>query len=206
MPLTEKQKKFYELLKAYFREKRVSPKLTELKVWLGAHEWKISSLNSLTQYLNALEEEGKISRDPGMRGIRLLESYDTVPIPVISSLASCGSPTNFLDEEIEDYVDVSHALVKNSDNIFLFEVEGNSMNKAGIEDGDSLLIEKTDNLHDRDIVLATIDGCCTVKRLRKGTGTLTLVPESTDPIYKPIYLHETDDFVIAGKVLHILKN
>lgn len=206
MGLTEKQKKFYELLKGFFRENRHAPKLTELQEWLQQHGWPISSLNSLTQYLKILEDEGKVERSNKMRGIRLLQNYDTVSIPILTTTVSAGSPTNFLNEHIEDYLEVSHSLVKNMETTFVFKVEGNSMDKAGIDDGDFLLVEETDDLNDGDIVLATIDGCCTVKRLRKGLDTLTLLPESTDPIHKPIYLHETDDFIIAGKIRHILKN
>ncbi|MFH1298631.1 MAG: transcriptional repressor LexA [Patescibacteria group bacterium] len=206
MVLTTKQQKFYELLKDFFKEKRVAPKLIELKDWLAQHNWEVSSLNSLTQYLQVLEDEGKIERGGKMRGIKLLEGYDTVSVPILATVASCGSPTNLLDENVEDYAEVSRTIVKNPSKVFLFKVEGDSMDEAGMEEGDYVLVEKTDDISDRDIVLATIDGCCSVKRFRKSADTITLLSESTNPSNKPIYLHATDDFVIAGKVLHVLKN
>lgn len=207
MALTDRQENFYKYLREYFLAYGVAPKLSELKDWLELKGWdKIQSLNSLTQYLLALEKEGKIRREGGKRGITIIEGCDTVSIPVITSAASCGAPNTLLNEEISEHHLVSSSLIRDKELTYIFRTTGDSMNNANIDNGDYVLVERTNNLKDGDIVLATIDGCSTIKRFRRGPDTITLLPESTNPNNKPIYLHENDDFVIAGKIIHILKN
>ncbi len=57
-----------------------------------------------------------------------------------------------------------------------------------------------------DKVLVVIDGLATVKTYRTLDGkNIVLMPESTDPKHKPIFLTDEDNFVINGKVIDVLK-
>jgi repressor LexA len=207
MALTARQTQFYDLLKACIAEQGKSPTLAELKEYLEAHGWgEIRSLNSLTQYLEALESAGRIRRESRKRGISLAEEATTVQVPVLGSPVACGSPTTLLEEEAVDHHTISRRLVRSPERTYLFRATGDSMDLAGIGEGDYVLVEATSDLRDGEIVLATIDGCGTLKRLRRGDGTLTLLPQSSNPAHKPIYLSEEDDFIIGGRVIHIFKS
>jgi len=207
MPLTTRQTQFYELLKDYFDFHGQSPTLDELKSWLEHHGWgEIRSLNSLTQYLETLEDAGKLRREGRKRGIILLDGVNTVRIPVFPNPVACGPATNLIDETAEEYRSISKRIVHAPERTYLFVATGDSMDRAGIEEDDLVVIEATNDLKDNDIVLANIDGCGTFKRFRKGWDTITLSPESSNPEHEPIYLHADDDFVIGGKVINVLKS
>lgn len=78
------------------------------------------------------------------------------------------------------------------------------MKNVGIYNGDMLVIDKSLNAKDKDIVIAAIDGELTVKRLSmKSTGTW-LVLENDD--YDPILVREESDLVIWGVVTSVLRH
>ena len=86
------------------------------------------------------------------------------------------------------------------------------MNKATvegktIEDGDFVLVNSdTKEYKTGDRVLVVIDGLATVKTFRTVDGkNIVLLPESTDPQHKAIFLTEEDNFVLNGKVIDVLK-
>jgi len=206
MPISELQGKFYTLLKLFFKEHSFAPTVTELKKWVEDSGWgKIKSRNTVIQYLQALEKAGKIYRDGGKRGIFLLESSLTVSIPLLPNPVNCGVPSNFIEEKATDHVSVSSKFISHPENTYAFRVQGNSMNNAGIDEGDIVLIEATKELKDKDLVIASIEGCGTIKRLGLNDNSITLLPESNDKSHKPIYLHPSDSFAISGKVIQILK-
>ncbi len=205
--LTPRQQQFYDLLQQYIQQAGQSPTIEELKAYLEQHDWgTIRSLNSITQYLDALEHAGKIRRARRKRGVSLTETADTVSVPVLPNPVACGAATNLIEERATEHRTLSRRLVRAPTRTYLFRATGDSMDRAGISEGDFVLVEATSDLCDGDIVLATLDGCGTLKRLRRGVHTITLQPESTNPEHQPIYLHADDDFLINGKVVEVLKN
>lgn len=67
----------------------------------------------------------------------------------------------------------------------MLTVDGNSMIDAHIEDGDMVLVEKTDKAKDGDIVIADVDGEFTMKYFRKDGNKVWLEPANKD--FKNIY-------------------
>lgn len=206
MSLTKKQQRFYELLREAFTALGRAPTLEELKSHLESNGWgEIRSLNSLTQYLDALESMGRIRRSGGKCGIELAETADMVQVPFLPAPVSCGAPTHIIEEQATSHLTISRKLVRTPGSTYAFRTSGDSMDRAGIDDGDIVLIEATNEIRDGDRVLASINGMGTVKRFRKNEYAVTLLPESSNPTHTPIYLHESDDFLIGGKVVGILK-
>lgn len=212
MNLTSKQTRFLELLESFITAHNQPPTLEEMKAWLEANEWgEIKSLNSVKQYFDALEAAGKIHRERKKRGVEVLENspaenVDFVHIPVMESPVACGNPTQLIEETPTASISVSRRLVGNPKLTYAFHASGDSMNLAGIEDGDTVLIEATTEVKDGDIVLASVDGCGTLKIFRKSPTNITLLPKSDNPIHQPIYLSPDDEFLIGGKVSQVLKN
>ena len=217
MTLTNRQQKFLDLLEKFITKHDYPPTLEEMKIWLEQNKWgEIRSLNSVKQYLDALEKDGAIRREHKKRGITLTDKStgekteqqinETVLIPLLGSPVACGSPTGLIDETAIDQIKCSRKLLRNPGKTYAFRASGDSMNHAGIDDNDFVLIEATTDIQDNDIVLANIEGCGTLKRYRKGWDTITLSPESDNPEHKPIYLHSDEEFIIAGKVINVLKN
>jgi repressor LexA len=207
MPLTTKQQRFYDLLRDSFTALGRAPTLEELKEHLESNGWgEIRSLNSLTQYLDALESAHKIRRHGGKCGIEFTETAEMVQVPFLPQPVSCGSPTHLIEEQATEHLAISRKLVHSPDRTYAFRTSGDSMNLDGIDDGDIVLVEATSDVRDGDRVLASINGMGTVKRFRKNEYAVTLLPKSSNQSHTPIYLHESDDFLIGGKVIGILKN
>lgn len=208
MSLTTKQARFLTLLREFIAAENHSPTLDEMRTWLEQHDWgEVRSLNSVKQYFDALEAAGCVRSESRKRGITLLaEQPETVKVPLMDSPAACGSPTALLDDSTTEHLEVSRKLLSGLKNAYAFRATGDSMDRAGIDDGDFVIIapQPTD-IRDGDLVLANIGECGTIKRFRRSETAITLRPESSNKTHKPIFLHSADEGLIVGKVAGILK-
>ncbi len=101
-------------------------------------------------------------------------------------------------------ITVSQRLAKPGAHYFLLRATGDSMNQAGIEDGDILLVRQQLVAEDGQRVVALIGDEATVKELEKKRGKIVLRPRSANPKHKPMIMHE--DFMIQGVVIDVLPN
>jgi repressor LexA len=206
--LTYKQQKVLGVIKDYVERQDESPTLTELRQRLG-----FSSLRTVTQYLDTLEEKGYLVRRRGFKRNIELRNVDgawgsTISVPIIASVG-CDDLSVFAQEERTEFLEVDKKIVQEEEGgIVAVRAVGDSMNDAGINPGDYVLIRFTDHAENGDRVAAIVGDMVTVKRLervpaKKGQAGMTILwPESKNPKYKPIILHE--DFKIAGKVLCVI--
>lgn len=208
--LTNRQKRFYGLLQGYIKLHCESPTLAEMKFWMEENDWgEVRSLNSVKQYLEALEEKGLLRCEGRKRGITLLNgnTAETVKVPLVDSRVACGSPTAILDDNVTDFLEVSKKLIPNFSKAYAFQCAGDSMDEAGVDDGDFVLVEpQSSDINDGDLVLANVGDYGTVKRFKRNGETISLLPKSSNPEHKPIYIHSSDEGMIVGKILSILKN
>jgi len=121
----------------------------------------------------------------------------TVSIPLVGSVA-CGTPI-FAQENIEAFYPVSTTLAHTGSKYFLLRAQGDSMNKAGINDGDLVLVRQQNNADSGQKVVALIDDEATVKIIRFTPDAVILEPKSTNKKHKPIILSR--DFQIQGIVI-----
>jgi repressor LexA len=202
-PLTSKQQEIYSFLRQYIKKEEDSPTLDEIRVFLD-----VSSLNTVVDHLKALEQKGYIvRRKHAKRNIELRDTDQSrlidwpVTIPVIASVG-CDDLSTFANDQEHAYdesIDVDRKLVSGKGDVVAVRAVGNSMNDAGIQNGDYILVELTQNAESGDRVAAIVGDMVTVKKLDKRNGMIILRPESTDPKYKPIIMSE--DFKIEGKVI-----
>jgi repressor LexA len=86
-------------------------------------------------------------------------------------------------------------------NIFCISVDGKSMVDAYIDDGDRVLVERTNTASSGEMVVALLDdGSVTLKRLKIDNGDIFLVPEN--PEFHPIQVKELR---ILGRVIGVLR-
>lgn len=107
-----------------------------------------------------------------------------VLVPLIGSIA-CGRPI-FADQYIEDMIPVQKSLLQPSEKYFVLRARGNSMDLAGINEGDMVLIKQTSLAHNGDLVVALIDDVATIKIFKRIEDQVELIPNSTDSAQRKI--------------------
>ncbi len=126
-----------------------------------------------------------------------IKAEQTVEVPVVGKV-SCGSPI-LASENIESTIPVSTKLARPPYKYFLLKAKGDSMNLAGINDGDLVLIRQQNTAQNKDIIVALIDDEATIKEYNIAGDKVVLKPLSSNPVHKPIIL--TNDFKIQGIVV-----
>lgn len=198
----------YAELKKKMDKRGESPTLDELREAL-----RLKSLRTVVQYLDVLERKGYIVRRKGIkRNIELRSensegATSTVSIPVVANVG-CDDLSLFAQEQYDEFLEVDKTIAQPASSgesgIVAVRAVGDSMQDAGINPGDYVLIRFTDEAQNGDRVAAIVGDMVTVKRYEKKDGVTILYPESRNPKYKPIVLRE--DFKIAGKVLCVIPN
>ncbi len=122
-------------------------------------------------------------------------------IPLMQSCVYAGFP-NPASEFIEHFLDLNQYLIKHPAATFFIRVEGDSMIGADISSGDILVVDRSLEATDRQIVIACIDGEFTVKRLMKRNGTTWL--EAENARYRPIHIRSNQQFEVWGVVTYVI--
>ena len=126
----------------------------------------------------------------------------TINVPIVGTV-SCGTPI-WAEENIEGFVAVSTAIAKRGSKYFLLRASGDSMNMAGINDGDLVLVKQQPTAQNGDKIVALIDDEATIKEYKHAGTSIILQPKSTNPQHSPIIL--TEDFQIQGVVENVISN
>jgi len=122
-------------------------------------------------------------------------------IPFIGVKVPAGFPSP-ADDYVEGKVDLNNIVIKNQDSTFYMKVEGDSMIKANINDGDVLVVDKSIEPVHGKIVIAILDGEFTVKTLYNKDGVIKLVPANEN--YEEIILGEYQELNVWGVVTFVL--
>ena len=124
------------------------------------------------------------------------------PVPYLLSRISAGFPSP-ADDYVENNLSLSELLIRNHLSTFLMKTSGDSMTNVGINDGDILVVDRSIEAKNRDIVIAILEGNLTVKRLLfKTNGLVVLKSENT--AYKDIRIPESADLEIWGVVTSVI--
>lgn len=216
--LTRKQRELLLLIHDRMQEGDVAPSFDEMREALG-----LKSKSGIHRLITALVERGYLERLPhrarALEVKRLPEGYSASSNDVKSSTPSAAVAASAMDsvplygriaagspiEAIRDEngsVEVPPFMLGNGEH-YALEVDGDSMIKAGINDGDTVIIKKADQANDGDIVVALVDGEeVTLKRLKRKDGKVILVPENDDyseQVYSP------EQVQIQGKLASLLR-
>ena len=188
--LTRKQHKLLLFIDSHLKQTGFSPSFDEMREAMG-----LRSKSGIHRLISGLEERGFLRRHhhraraleviqlPEMeeelptnviRGSFARQKQDTTRIPLYGRIAA-GLP-------IEAMADTSSSLsipadMLGSGDYYALEVAGDSMIEAGILDGDQVIIKRTDQAENGQIVVALIDGQeVTLKRLRRKGNMIALEP------------------------------
>jgi len=174
------------------------PSVREVMIAMGYR-----SPRSAAVLLERLEKKKYLKRDAFQKLCLAPEpetgalSADTVNIPLVGA-AHCGAPS-LAEQNIEDYVKVSTRLAPRDRQHFFLRAVGDSMNEAGIESGDLVLVRVQNTAAEGERVVALIDDEATIKEFHRRGEVVVLQPRSNNPEHQPIIV--TDALQIQGVVV-----
>jgi DNA polymerase V len=122
-------------------------------------------------------------------------------LPVFLGRLAAGFPSP-ADDYIEGRLDLNRHLIKHPAATFFVRVSGDSMIDAGIHSGDLLVVDRSLDAVDGNVIVAALDGELTVKRLSKRGEILSLLPANRD--YQPIEILTQQTFEIFGVVTNVI--
>jgi len=224
--LTKKQKTLLIFINKKIRSSGVSPSYEEMKVSLG-----LKSKSGIHRLITALEERGFIRRlAHKARALEVLKLPETASANDIYNSFSPSIIKGGLDENVnfdknnnevsvlgEIAAGTSVEAIQNEvskvplpvsfnkkDELFGLKVQGDSMIEAGINDGDTVIIKKTDTADNGQIVVALIDNNeAMLKRLRRKGKTVAL--ESANRNYET-KIFGPDRVKVQGVLVSLYRN
>lgn len=134
--------------------------------------------------------------------IRNAASTSFAKIPVLGDVAA-GLPM-MAEENIVDYEEVDPAMATSGE-LFGLRIKGSSM-EPRIKEGDVVIVRKQEDVDTGDVAVVLVNGdSATVKRIKKETSGITLIPNN--PAYDPKYYSNEDiqrlPVTIVGKVVEL---
>ncbi|HTX92351.1 MAG TPA: transcriptional repressor LexA [Anaerolineales bacterium] len=177
----------------------------------------ISSTSVVTYYLKQLEEWGYIERDAKFsRALRLsgATGRNLVKIPILGPIAA-GSPIQvpapgetYIGEEL-DGVDVARSLLPLGEkgiDLFALKVQGESMIDAMVNDGDIVIMKRTEQASNGEMVAVWLPARdeTTLKYFYKEKDRYRLQP--ANPTMGPIFVNKDEPLEIKGKVVMVIRS
>jgi repressor LexA len=192
--LTARQQEIWNFLVEYVDRHGYPPTVREIGEHVG-----LASPSTVHAHLANLERAGLLRRDPTKpRALELIgrerreadpaqaaaDARDVARLPLLGEIAAGG--LLFAEQNIEELIPMPAATKGD----FLLRVKGESMIEAGILDGDLVIVQRTQDARNGDIVVALAGDDesadeATVKTFYRESGRIRLQPEnaSMDPIY-----------------------
>jgi len=222
--LTKKQKNLLTFINNKLRSSGVSPSYEEMKESLN-----LKSKSGIHRLISALEERGFIKRlAHKARALEVIKLPETASandiynsfspsvirggldednktgendIPVLGDIAA-GTPIEAIQNEVTRITLPDN--IEKGGEFFGLKVSGDSMIEAGINDGDTVIIKKTDNAENGKIVVALIDDHeAMLKRLRRKGKTIAL--ESANRNYET-KIFGPDRVKVQGVLVSLYRN
>tara|TARA_Y100001970_G_scaffold274202_1_gene373606 strand:- start:2071 stop:2517 length:447 start_codon:yes stop_codon:yes gene_type:complete len=128
-----------------------------------------------------------------------LNAKNTTPFFVDSVSAGFPSPAT---DYLESKLDLNDYLVKHPAATYIVKASGSSMVDAGILSGDLLIVDRSLNPRNENIVIASIFGDLTVKKIRKKNKSLFLISANNE--YPSIEVKEEMECFIWGVVTYVI--
>lgn len=116
--------------------------------------------------------------------------------------AMYGFPSPSQDYHTSE-IDLNEHLMPNRDATFIIRARGHSMIRAGIFDGDELIVDRSIRAEHGHVVIAVLDGEMTVKRLHLTAGGPAVLT-AENPLYPDIEIPELSDLRVWGVVTRSL--
>ncbi|WP_456017511.1 LexA family protein [Pseudomonas fluorescens] len=124
-------------------------------------------------------------------------------LPMYSSKVSAGFPSPAADH-LEKLISLDELFEIRAPHVYLAKISGDSMQGAGIFNGDLVIVDRSKTARHGDIVIAALNAECVCKRLHSRDGHVVLMAEN--PRFPPRHVMEGDELVIWGVVNYSVRD
>ena len=206
MALTKRQKQVLDFISDFVRDNGYSPSYEEIAAGL-----ELASLATVHKHISSLESKGYLRRSFNQsRSLELAPKYieelrqqqqaaGHYEVPLAGRIAA-GAPV----ETYEGNETLSFSEFAGDRDTFALEVRGDSMIDEHIVSGDYVLVERTSEVNDGDVVVALVDGAeTTLKRFYREKGDMVRL-QPANPEMEPI-LVPAARVQVQGKLLAVLR-
>lgn len=131
-----------------------------------------------------------------------IAEFEMVSLPMFESVG-CGE-LMYADPTVQEMILVRKDFISPGSKYFVLRTKGDSMNKAGINDGDLVLCVKNYRPEEGKKVVALIGDDATIKEYRRENGNIVLKPCSSNPIHKPLKFKTNEEIQMQGVVIRVL--
>jgi len=199
---TKRQEEVLEFISQYIKKHKYSPTLQEV-----AGFFSISGKGAY-DHIAALKKKGLLEQgDNKPRTMKLVNSVETndaqhfKEIPILGVVAA-GRPILAV-ENVDGSLKLHNSLLKNGREYFALRVRGDSMEEAGIMDGDTAVIERQETVRNGEIAVVMLDEeVVTLKTFYRESSRIKLKAENSK--YAPLYC--SGDVRILGKLAHVIRS
>ena len=216
--LTIKQRELLNFLKDYEHKHQASPSFDEMRQAIG-----LASKSGIHRLISGLEERGFIRRLANRaRAIEIIRNENTsletnqktdtniihtpfrtssqIELPMLGRIAA-GTPIEAISDP-SSFLSIPSSMIESGEH-YALEIVGDSMIDAGIHDGDTVIIRKTEQALNGDIVVALVDGHeATLKKFKRESGRVAL--EAANPQYETRYF-TNNQVRIQGKLSGLIR-
>ncbi len=194
--MTKRQEQVLAFLRNFIETHKYPPTIREI-----AQNFEIS-VKGAYDHIKALEKKAVIHCDMNRsRAIEIIgdeRDEDIVSVPILGNVAA-GIPL-FAEENFEGEIRLASEQLPPG-RYFALRVRGDSMQDAGILDGDTAVFVQQNVADNGSIVVAMVNEAVTLKRFYREKNRIKLKAEN--PVYPPIY---TQNIQILGKLVRIIRN
>ncbi|RKX80255.1 MAG: repressor LexA [Spirochaetes bacterium] len=197
-PLTKRQEEVLAFIKSFINEHKYPPTIREI-----ARHFKIS-IKGAYDHIKSLERKNYIhcdinrSRTIGINEPPREKAEEFISIPLLGNVAA-GTPL-FAEENMEGEIRLPSESLRRG-KYFALHIKGDSMQDAGILDGDLAIFRHQATAENGDIIVAMVNDAFTLKRFYREKNRVKLKAEN--PVYPPIY---TQNIQILGKLECIFRS
>jgi repressor LexA len=196
--ISPKQEAMLAFIEEFVADHSYPPTYEEIRVGM-----KLSTKSLVDYHLTALEEAGKIQRNPSTpRGLRL-PNASTYSVPFVGVIGASLPTTTFTDAAAEALT-LTRDIVPEQEGLFALKVRGTSMIDAMVNDGDVVVMKRQSIARDGDMVAARLIDRdeMTLKYFYREPGRVRLQP--ANPMLGPIYTPPAN-VEIQGRVVAVIR-
>ena len=198
---TERQKEVLDFIADYIHVHEYPPTIRDVADFFHI------SVKGANDHLAALRKKGMLNNGDckKSRTIKLIKTGDkngetSAEIPILGTVAA-GRPILAV-ENMDGSIRLHESFLKKGRIYFALRVRGDSMEGAGIMEGDIAIIVQQNVVQNGDIAVVMIDEGITLKTFFRESARVRLQPENAN--YNPIFC--TSDVKVLGRLAHILRS